>query len=63
MLLTLLRNQGATGNTIVADRGTYTLTGNVVDFRAAYRVAAVVAAFTLTGGAANFTIGKTIVGD
>jgi hypothetical protein len=49
--------------TLPADRGTYTLTGNVLDLRSAFQIAATVAAFTLTGGDANFQLGKTIVAD
>ena len=63
MLLTLLRNTGAAGNTLSADRGQYNLTGNVVDFRAAYRMAAAVAVFTLIGSDANAIAGRKIVAD
>jgi hypothetical protein len=49
--------------TLPADKGTYTLTGNVVDLRSAFQIAATVAAFTLSGGDANFQLGKTVVAD
>jgi lipopolysaccharide export system protein LptA len=49
--------------TLPADKGTYTLTGNVLDLRTAFKIAATVAAFTLTGGDATFQLGKSIIAE
>ena len=49
--------------TLPADKGTYTITGNVLDLRTAFKIAATVAAFTLTGGDATFQLGKSIIAE
>lgn len=63
MLLTLLRQQGAAGNTLTADKGSYSLSGKVVNLTKAYQLAASVAAFTLIGNPSIASISKVLTAD